>query len=289
MHTSTAFTVGTVAMAAFAHHALGAPFEILSSAVIPDASITPSSGSFVTQDAVPGGEGVSLVDGVRVRTDPAAWIAGLDVTMASTWLTHDRWGPKGRDGTATYGQGWFETATGPAGTARVPEAEHSLGGPGLAINGNDGDPVDGDGLSPGFFAASGGFLWDREPGDFTRSDRSIINGQPMQSIFLGHFVLSDPDATLVGERLLIGMEPIVPNTYPGIFVPLDGSRGVDLLNSNPITTGDEVPFWIEYERVTFTNALGTFTALDMYLVPAPSALAFPALALVPLLRRRRGA
>lgn len=266
----------------------GAWFELQQMAVFHDdgmsASLEPSSGSFVTQTAFPDGEGTSLVSGFTVRRDGAAWRTDFDQTMASTWLAVDRWGPRGRDGNGAYGRGWFETVNTPSGPLSVPEGNFGIGGPGLAINGNNGDPVNGDGLSPGFYANSGGFAWhDDLDTPETPSDRSIINGLSRQSVFVGHFVLSDPNATLVGSDLFAFFTATSPDNqeYAVYTIPLDGSLGRDS------DSGDEVPFWLEYERVTFTNSLGTFTALDMYLVPSPAVSAFVGVACLPLVRRRR--
>lgn len=283
------------ALSACATHAHGAYFEINQMAVFDRAdgmaSLTPSSGSFVTQYALPDGENAFLAGDeaglgrCMVRNDAATWKTSLDDIMASTWLTVDRFGPRGHDGSAAYGTGWYEQKpTLPAGSppVSVPEGSRSIGGPGLVANGNNGDPVNGDGLSPGFFATEAGFAWWHELGEFSPSGPSVINGVRKQSLFIGHFVLSDPNATLVGNPLLAFFWPTSPGPEAdGIYdIPLDGSRGFDP------ASGTTVPFWLEYERITFTNSLGTFTALDMYLVPAPGVGA-SLLCLLALARRRR--
>ena len=286
---------GAIALAACAHaNTHAAPFQLTQMAVFSEAggaSITPSSGAFVTQNAAPDEENLYLVGSdsasgkLLVDNGAGTWKNNLDALMASTWLSVDRFGPNGQDGAAAYGTGWYGTApTLPPGSplVHVPGGERSIGGPGLVANGLNGDPVNGDGRSPGFFADASGFAWWNDHGTATESAGSFINAQRFSSIFIGHFVLTDPNATLLGEDLLAFFWPHTPQPDAGEVynIPLDGSLGSTLDGSAT------VPYWLEYERTTFTNSLGTFTALDMYLVPAPAAV-LPLLALAPLARRRR--
>lgn len=264
-----------------------AAYDVLPVSIVPDAVLQPSSGNFITQLAAPGQEGLYLTaSNVLVTTARPDWRDSRDAIMTSTWFTMDPYGPNGFDGGATYGTGWARAAFGlPPGSppVNVPMYEHVLSTPdsGLAINGNNGDPVNGDGLSPGFAGGIAGFQWGAGI-DFSfraAAEDSVVNGEFVESMYLGHFVLSDPTAHLVGDDMLFRVE------FNGIdselfLLPLDGTQvSIDF-------DGDERSFRLEYERTTFTNSLGTFTALDMYLVPTPAST-IPLLALLPALRRRR--
>ena len=209
--------------------------------------------------------------------------------MASTWLALDPQGPRGQDASLAYGTGWAAAATTPSGqTVHFPSWNHSLviSDAGLAVNGTLGDPVDGDGLSPGFVGGVAGFAWSPGPeANFeATSQPTLINDRFIDSLFLGHFVLTDPDAEIVGADLLVTLitgNPINPSLNARI--PLDGSPGLAVPESfEPYP----IRHHIEYERTTFTNSLGTFTALDMYLVPAPAALPAVLAAALPFRPRR---
>ena len=267
-------------------------FKFSGAAVRPDLSIRPSSGKFITQAPAPGQEGAFMNDThTAIRNDRPTWRDNLDTLMASTWLAQDPYGPFGQDGTASYGEGWFTVLSGPSGAGtpvHVPTYNYSLATStsGLAVNGERGD-IDGDGLSPGFDGGSAGFTWEPGP-DFGLqgySERSLVNNRMTHSVFLGHFVLENPDATLIGDDIYIFA--VGPNLQEDatIVAPLDGRMGRQVVDTYPFTLGDKVPYWLEYERTSFTNSLGTFTALDMYLVPAPATL-LPLLALAPVARRR---
>jgi hypothetical protein len=270
-----------------------ASFSLRAASVINEESITPSAGSFITQQPSPGQEGAGLTDGwVSVKTDHDTWFNDFDTLMASTWLAVDPYGPKGVNGTDAYGTGWSGVKTDDDGhdPIHIPTFNSVLTTPtgGLAVNGQNGDPVDGDGRSPGFVGGSSGFAWGAGVEDAFNafSGTSSVNGAMVDSVFLGHFVLTDPNAILVGADLLLTI-----NYIPHLRAPLDG--GILYDHHDP---GSTWPLRIEYERTTFSNSLGTFTALDMYLVqdgfrflPAPGTGALALLAPLTILRRRRGA
>ncbi len=263
-----------------------ARFNLVTAAVTTDHSVVPSSGAFLTQFAQPGLENFFVPNDLIVTDGPIDWRDSLDEIMTSSWVAMDRLGPKGADGAAAYGTGWKGTK--PllsGGSVHLPEATFRFrdSPDGFLANGQGGD-IDGDGLSIGLFGGDLGAQWTAGTPQGLLSLPTRINGVTRHSMFVGHFALSDPDAVLVGEDLLVGFDPTSPGPEAGrqYRVPLDGTRGADRI------TGDTVPFRLEYERVTFTNSLGTFTALDMYLVPAPAAAA-PLLLGVGLPRRRRHA
>lgn len=277
---------GATALIALAGSTHAANFTVVTAAVLNDNSITPSAGSFRTQLPQPNAENAFLTSGnITVLNDRITWRDNLDQLMASTWLDLDPLGPAGVDGNATYGTGWSRTLTDPAGNnpVNVPAANASIGDFGLAVNGANGDTVNGDGLSPGFFADPSGFGWSAPiEDDFeVNSAFSQVNARGIESIHAGHFVLTDPNASLVGGDLLVVLDANAGYFY----LPLDGGFGNEI---HPITKEILGPtlFRLEYERTTFTNSLGTFTALDMYIVPAPATALAP-LAVIPAFRRRR--
>jgi hypothetical protein len=259
-------------------------FSTRSVAVDVGATLRPSAGSFLSGEPVPGQEDLYLSPGQPLVTRSATlWGDFRDSVMASTWFARDRFGPSGPDGSAVYGEGFFGSVTGrpggPAIVATEPIGTY-VGTPdsGLAVNGQNGDPVDGDGLSPGFNGGVAGFGYSGIPGDVDMfSAPSLLGGEIRQSLFVAHLVLSDPTATLVGDDLIIGIRGV-----GGLRFPLDGGAayGVD-------DTGVFPGFRLVQERVTFTNSLGTFTAIDLYIVPAPGGVGAIALGLAAGARRRR--
>ncbi len=271
--TASAFEIGLVA--------------VFGAQVTPTARLVPSSGSFVMQYAQPGLEDAFLnPDGYTVSTSGAVWRNTLDDVMSSTWVALDRYGPRGQDGTAAYGAGWFGETSGPGGTVARPEWNSSAAGPdsGFAVNGRLGDPVDGDGLSPGFFDSLGGSAWYASVETLFRAPSavSMVNGRMIDSVFIGHFVMSDPGATLAGDPLFVQLFDD-DDTRLQFRLPLDGSEPTEIF------IGEEIPYRLELERSTFTNPLGTFTAIDAHIVeiPTPPAAALFAVGIAAGARRRR--
>lgn len=263
-------------------------FVLASAAVVPNGILVPSSGYFVTQHASPGMEnayletqyfsgGIFIGHNIAPTLGTDVWRFELDNLMASTWLALDPYGPKGLDGTASYGQGWYGFQSAPprngqpATNVHHPAFNSILGteGAGLAVNGLYGDPVDGDGLSIGFFGDRAGFAWSAgiENSFDAFSESSVLLGAEQDSLFLGHFVLSDPGATIIGDDLLVSFRRSSPGPEAGKLVrlPLDGS---------PYAIAG-VTLQLSFERTTFTNSLGTFTALDMYLVSSGTPIGAP--------------
>jgi hypothetical protein len=234
--------------------------------------IRPSQGSFITQLAEPDYENAYLLaNNIAVTPDPTIWRNEPVLVMTSTWLAVDPYGPKGRLGTDAYGTGWATYKNGPAGITHAPTFTFSIAADdaGLAVNGTLGDPVNGDGLSPGFVAGHAGFGWgpSEHDGFQARSLFSSVNGREVDSLFVGHLVLSDPGADLASTRLMVAFSGGSPGAEAGTVnrMDIDGSPG-EMLSGGGVPTGVEIPFHIESERTTFTNALGTFTAIDLYLV-----------------------
>jgi hypothetical protein len=263
-------------------------FNVASVAVTPYETLTPSSGSFVTLLDAPDQENFYLVPSqtgegkVSVTLDPSTWSTDRNNIMSTTWLALDRLGPRGHSGTAPYGEGWFGTGTvAPSTTVHLPEWNGALtgvnAGSALAANGALGDPVNGDGLSPGFVADNAGFAWFApETENYSApSAPTVINAQLLDSLFIGHFVLTDLNADVVGGDLYITFQNDTPGPEAGqsYYFPLDGSLGA-------------YDYRIVTERTTVTNDLGMFTAVDMYLVPSPASLA-PLLGVALGARRRR--
>lgn len=269
--------------------ALADPFTLSTVFVRPDNQgwIEPSSGSFVTQLPLVDMED-AYVDERRIAVlpHPSLWSGEFDYVMTSTWLAVDPYGPYGRTGADPYGTGWATYFDTPSGVVHAPTYAFSLGGTvsGLAVNGLLGDPVNGDGLSPGFVGGVAGFAWGPSKDDSfqARSLFSYVNGRGVDSSFVGHFVLSDPTATLAGPALIVAFSRVSPGPEAATLnaLPLDGSAGrvVRSATSGSISLGAEVPIHLESERTTFTNSLGTFTAIDLYIVstgPYPTIVAPP--------------
>ena len=263
------------AVLALASSAVADPFVLSHCGLRPrhEGSITASSGAFVTQFPEPDLENAYLNQyNIAVTPDAVVWRQELDFVMTSTWLAVDPFGPKGRLGTDPYGRGWATYVSGPAGTTHAPTFTFSLSGhdAGLAVNGTLGDPVNGDGLAAGFVGGLAGIAWgpSERDGFQAHSLLSNVNGRQVDSLFVGHFVMSDPNARLVALPLIVGFSGRSPGAEATTvnFVPIDGTPGRQLTDTSPITLGDEIPYHIESERTTFTNSLGNFTAIDLYLV-----------------------
>lgn len=281
------FHIAAGAVLMLAASAIADPFILSHVAVRSegDGAIIANSGYFVTQLAAPNHENAYL-DQHNVSVTPAlpVWRNEFDFVMTSTWLAVDPFGPKGRLGNEPYGTGWATYATGPRGTLHAPTYTFSLAAKdgGLAVNGQLGDPVNGDGLALGFFGGRSGFAWGPSEKDSFQAHSlfSVVNGRSVDSLFIGHFVLSEPTDTLLGLPLVVGFSNRSPGPEASTLnlLPLDGAPGRQITWTNPITTGEEIPFHIESERTTFTNSLGTFTAIDIYIVstgPYPISVAPP--------------
>ncbi len=129
----------------------------------------------------------------------------------------------------------------------------------------------GDDLLSGLDAGPDGYIWGYDPinGFEALSSVSPVNGVSKDSIFFGQFVLTDPNATLVGAPLLV--------TIDGVdrFLPLDGTPDAD-------------GFRVEYESFSTPSNFNDYTGLRAFVVvPAPGALPLLAAAALGASGRRR--
>lgn len=265
MKTTTLTAAVALALAA-ASSAPAADFVIRGMLLLPDAVIQPSAGSFIVGVPEPDAEGSLLQANTTVYNDPISWIEDFDHLVASSWLAMDAYGPKGLDGTAPYATGWNGFAMHPAGaSAHVPawtEALLTKPNSGFAVNGMNGDPVNGDGLSPRIYAGPAGLaIYSSIDDSFESfSAYSVVNDRYVDSIFLGHFVLSNILAEIEGHA--VGFTIYEGPSSPALLkAPLDGSHAI--ANAKPTA------YRIEYERLVVSTSLGDFPAIDMYLVHDP--------------------
>lgn len=219
-------------------------FIVQQFAIQPNAAITPSSGGFVNQPSIHSPAG--LVTGSFLT-----WKFYGSYIANSTWLGADRYGGGG----VYYGQ--IANATNTA-FINAPEwngdTGNILGGPGI----DGGNPV------PFIDGGPAGVTWGA--GDLANFEApsavSPVNGQPINSVFFGQFVLTDPNAVLTGADLLV--------TIDGTdhFLPLDGSKG----------TGG---YAIDYEHV------GNLVRGFVVQIPTPGSMGLLGIAGLAAIRRRR--
>jgi hypothetical protein len=183
-------------------------FIVNSLAIQPNASIAPSSGSFLNSYA-----GFYLGAGKGIVTgDGNFWSSQRSYIEGTSWLAIDRaGGADGFSGSASYGK---------AGVVfNVPEFNLGNGVELFAgVGGTDVGLLD-DGSA--FLGGASGYAWSApaSAGFQAPSSVSAVNGEDVDSVFIANLVLSEPGATLVGEDLFAKIDG------QDVFLPLDGSPG----------------------------------------------------------------
>lgn len=226
-------------------------FTVYQLAIQPNATIAPSSGGFVNQASIHSPAGM-------VTGSYLTWKFYGSYIATSTWLGVDRYG-----GGGTY----FGQVANATMTAFIPAPEWNndtgniLGGPGLGAA-NPAPNIDG---------GDAGVTWGA--GDLANfaapSAVSPVNGTPIDSLMIAQFVLTDPNATLTGDDLLVTF------LSGDVFVPLDGSKAA------------EAPVRIEYERELIADGQEALVRAFLVAVPTPGAMGLMGITGLAALRRRR--
>jgi hypothetical protein len=250
-------------------------FVVNQFAVQPGAAITPSTGSFVNYAS-----GYYLGPGSVVIDSRTSWKAYGAYILNTTFLAVDPAG--GGPDVDGYTNSFSRVLAGPGGDPTVPQFSGStanwLGTPGLLA---DGSKIDGGVAGVSWGAGSGDSF--NAPSGF-----SPVNGVSVEHLFFGYFVLTDPNATLTGEDLLM-TENLGGGQGQNWFLPLDGSPSYKI---DP-DTGAHIPgpYAIQYEHHSApalpgrgqTAVLKGFVAI----VPTPGAAGMLGMAGLAAIRRRR--
>ncbi len=249
---TTALAASTVLALAGSSHG----FVVNQFAVQPNASIAPSSGSFVNYYS-----GYYLSPGSVVTDNRGSWKNYGAAILTTTWLAMD---PQGAgDYVDAYNNPLSREAAGPGANPFVPQW---AGGTAnwLSALATDGLQPDGSAILGG----TAGVSWGAGPADGFAGTSQVSNIPgfgSVESMMFGHFIV-DNGATLVGQDLL--------STIDGVnqFLPLDGSPG----------TGG---FQIAYQRTDLGNGLDRL--VGFVIIPTPGAAGLLGIAGLAAIRRRR--
>lgn len=194
-------------------------FIVSQFAIGPGGSITPSSGLFVAPI-----EEVVLGNGSVVTDTSATWRHYSSYIFSGTWLGADPAGGGPDIDGFTNSFTRFVVGPGPGGDPTVPQwsgsAANFLAGWSQQHGIDYGIRADGTAILGG----SAGISWGAGPQDSFNAYSMVspVNGVSVDSIFFGYFVLADPNATLLGDDLIM---TINDGDWTGhnVFLALDGT------------------------------------------------------------------
>lgn len=267
-----ATTIGAVAGALGVAGAAQA-FILVQVAIPANGYIAPAAGGFWTQ--YPGDENHFLMKRSVVNRDYDTWNPGTgglrSVVDDTTYFAIDPQSPGGFQGLSD---------TGPLGEPANPAPKWTN-----VLTGTDSGLVNAtNGYAPAIVGGSAGLSWiPDEPTFEAQSEPTTINGTVQDSLFIGQFIVTDPDVPLVGTDLLVTLETS-PGVYEDKYVPLNGSYYTNKSAGQP--------FQLNFEREPAgPNAPAGAQRVLMYLqpapVPGPGTIGMGAMVAFGLARRRR--